>query len=353
MPAKFIHTADVHLTREDPFRLNVLSWIIFKAKQIADGVIIAGDLFENDTEASFLRGKIRDLFEKIAPIPVLIIPGNHDVLAYSSETYYGSNVTVFSQPSRIDVKGVRITGFPFHSELDFSRYVEEIESGPRPDLIIAHGTLYDRKSSGIYTELEDEARYMPIYSWQIEGKAGYLALGHYHSRFTHLTFGETQVVYPGAPVATSRRSIGERSVALVEFDKEGNILTERIPVDISLHWERMEWMVFPGKEEEKLIEIEKEIEGRSSGKIMLEGRIKGSIKMNESEFIEKVREIEEKYRSNFKRIHLFCEIKHWTQLAQNPTIALFMENLEEKTDNEIMKERALELTLSALERLRK
>lgn len=353
MGAKFIHTADIHLKKDEPFRLDLLSWVLSKAKQLADALIIAGDLFESDIEASFLREKVRGIFEKAKPFPVLIIPGNHDYLSYSSETYYGDNVVpLHGKLSQVNIKGVRITGVPFQPQLDFTQCMERLESRPKSDLVVAHGTLYERKSPDIYMELGDDAKYMPIYRWQVEDKMKYLALGHYHSRFIHLTFGKTEVVYPGSPLVTSRRSVGTRFVALVQTEGE-EVKVEKVPVEISTCWEREEWMVFPGREEEKLGEIEEEIEKKVNGKIMLQGKVKGSIKMGEREFTDKLRQIEEKYRSRFKSIHLSCEVKHWAYVIQNPTVALFIEKLQDKECDELLRERALELVLSALERLRK
>lgn len=353
MGTKFIHTADIHLRRDEPFRLDILSWIISKAKQLADALIIAGDLFENDTEASFLRDKVREIFEKAIPLPVLIIPGNHDYLSYSSETHYGENVILlYNEPSQVSIKGVRVSGIPFQPQLNFTQCMERLESEPKSDLVIAHGTLYDRKSSNIYTELGDDAKYMPIYRWEIENRTRYLALGHYHSKFTHLTFNGTEVVYPGSPLVTSRRSIGERSLALVKTEGK-QVEVERVHVEVSPHWERVEWMVFPGKEEEKLREIEEEIKGRSGKKIMLQGDIKGSIKMSETEFRRRVKQIEESCRSGFEEIHLSCHIKHWVNIMQNPTVSLFVKKLQSKECDEMLKDKALELALSALEKLKK
>lgn len=351
MGVKFIHTADLHLERDDPFRLDILSWILSKTEQVADALIIAGDLFESDIEASFLREKVRKIFEKAEKSLVLILPGNHDYLSYSPEINYGERVILLNNaPSRINLKGVEIVGIPFHPQLEFSQCIEELKS--KPDVVIAHGTLYDRNSPDIYVELGDEAKYMPIYRWDVKDRMRYLALGHYHSRLTHLSFGETQVVYPGSPVATSRRSIGQRFIVLVSFDSKGQVKIEKIPVDICPYWERIEWMVFPGKEEEKLEEIEQQIKKIADKKVMLDGRVKGSIKISEAEFKERIKKIEGKYRSSFKNIHLSCEIRYWAHILQNPILKLFVEKLKDIGGDEQVKEKALELTLSALERLR-
>jgi len=350
MGVKFIHTADLHLKRDEPFRLNVLSWIISKTQELADGLIIAGDLFDSDIEASFLREKVRSILERLK-MPVLIIPGNHDYLSYSSQFYYGENTFVFhDNPSVINLEGIEIMGIPFHPQLNFSRCVQKL--GSQPHLIIAHGTLYDRKSPDIYTELGEEAKYMPIYRWDVDGKTRYLALGHYHSTFIHLSFNKTEVVYPGSPVATSRRSIGERFVALVSVESHGIVEIERVPVDISPYWRRVEWMVFPGNEEGLLEKIERDIQNLASEKVMLDGKVRGSIRVDETKFREDLRKIEEKSKALFNQINISCEIKHWGDLVESPVLALLVEKLRNMDCDESLKERALELTLSALGRLR-
>jgi len=353
MAIKFLHTADIHLKRDEPSRLDILSWILSKAKELASGLIIAGDLFENDIEASFLRNRVRQIFEHAGDFPIFIIPGNHDYRSYSSHTYYGNNVILFyDSPSQITVEGVKILGVPFQPWKEFSRCMEEFHPGTDFDLVIAHGTLYDRRFSSIYVELGEEAKYMPIYSWDVEGKMGYLALGHYHCRFIHLNYGKTEVVYPGSPVATSRRSAGMRFVSLVCIEGEGKIKVERVPVEPSTFWEKREWMVFPGREEEKLAQIEREVKKLSNSKVMLQGEIRGFITLGETEFREKVKKIEEKYRKGFQYLELSPTIRYWAELLENPTLALFVEKLKEAKQDELIKEKALEFTLSALEKLR-
>jgi exonuclease SbcD len=352
MAIKFLHTADIHLKRDEPSRLDILSWILSKAKELASGLIIAGDLFENDIEASFLRNKVRQIFEQAKDFPIFIIPGNHDYHSYSSHTYYGSNVVLFhDNPSQITLGGIKVIGVPFQPGKEFSRCIEEfhLESF---DLVIAHGTLYDRKFSSIYTELGEDARYMPIYSWDVEEKMGYLALGHYHSKFTHLSIGRTEIVYPGSPVATSRRSVGMRFVSLVCIEKEGEVKVEKVPVEPSTFWEKREWMVFPGREEEKLAQIEEEIKKLKSSKVMLQAEIKGFITLGETEFREKVKEMEKKYQDEFQYLELTSLTTYWTELLENPTLALFVKKLSQVKQDELIKKKALEFTLSALKNLR-
>ena len=355
MGVRFLHTADIHLKRDDPYRLDVLSWILSKAREIADGLIIAGDLFESDLDATFLRPRIKEIFQCGKEFPVLIIPGNHDFQSFSSDTYYGDNVFLFyGEPTHITVKEVKILGVPFQPEREFSQLMEKISPEEYFDIVIAHGTFYHRACSQIYMELGEDSRYMPIFSWDIEEKfkIGYLALGHYHSKFTHIPCGQTQVIYPGSPVATSRRSVGERFVSLVEIEKNKKITVQKVAVEPSVYWKVREWMVFPGREKEILTQIKEEIENLSNNQIMLRGEIRGFISLGEPEFREEVKRIENRYQAKFHHIELVSRARYWIELTRNPTIKLFLEKLDQAKRKDHIKKRALELTLTALEKLR-
>jgi len=354
MVVKFIHTADLHLRRDEPFGLDVLSWIVSKAEKLADALIIAGDLFESDVEASFLRSKVRSIFDK-SKVPILIVPGNHDYLSYSVQADYGKNVIVLKDsPSFFEFKGLKIVAIPFQPDSDFSQCMKKINL--EPQIIITHGTFYDRLFPHIYREVEEEeeiAEYMPIYRWDVEGKTTYLALGHYHSSFTEFNLNETCVVYPGSPVATSKRCIGQRYVAFLSFLSKKKVKVEKIAVDISPYWERCEWMVFPGKEKDVLDRIEKDLQRLASGKVMLDGRVKGSVGISEGEFKENIRKIKESKGDFFKKIEICCEIKNWGELVKRPILSLFIEKLGTKNIDEKIRDRALELTFSALDKLRR
>ena len=47
---KFLHTADLHLKKDEEKRTEILKWLIKKADELnVDYFIIAGDLFESNT----------------------------------------------------------------------------------------------------------------------------------------------------------------------------------------------------------------------------------------------------------------------------------------------------------------
>ena len=89
---KFLHTADIHLKKNDQKRLQIFKWLIEKADQKKiDYFIIAGDLFDSDTDATELRPSLKKIFDR-AKTQFLVIPGNHDTGSFGEEYDYGQNV---------------------------------------------------------------------------------------------------------------------------------------------------------------------------------------------------------------------------------------------------------------------
>jgi len=353
---KFLHTADFHLKEDDPSRLKILSWIVNKAKELlCDALFITGDLFDSDGQAHILRGKVREIFTSARDLPIFLLPGNHDANSYSKETFYGDNCTLlYQKPFQIiPFKDVEIIGAPFQGEIPFSKCLRDAELNPEKSIVLVHGTLYDERFSRVYAELGEEARYMPIYPWDIENKVLCLALGHYHSHFFPLTYGKTQVFYPGSPLVTSRRCVGKRCAVLI-LTEGGKVRIEPVFIDPSPYWENLEWIVFPGKEEEKLEGIEEEVKRKKNEKLMLWGEIKGFLAIGEKDFQRKVKEIEERYRKEFKELVLNTEgVNYWGSLLENRSIARFLELLEEDPAKEALKQRTLEITLLSLLDLKK
>lgn len=356
MSIKFLYTADFHLKRDDPSRFQILSWIVNKAEELrCDALLIGGDLFDSDGDASLLRGKLRKIFEPAKNLSIFLLPGNHDANSYSRETFYGNNCALFYQKpfQIIPFKDVEIVGVPFQEEISFSQCLKDARVNPEKNIILAHGTFYDERFSRIYAELGEEARYMPIYPWDIENKTLCLALGHYHSHFFSLTYGKTQVFYPGSPLTISRRCVGKRCAVLILIE-DGKVKIEPVFIDPASYWENLEWIVFPGKEEEKLGEIEEEIKRKKNEKLMLQGEIRGFLAVGEKDFQRKVKEMEKKYKKLFKELILNTEgVNYWGSLLENKSIARFLELLEKDTAREALKQKTLEIALSALLDLKK
>jgi DNA repair exonuclease SbcCD nuclease subunit len=89
-----IHTADIHLTPDDPERMDALRTVLERAENNdVDVVTIGGDLFDSDVAAEQLRESLRELFSDRS-YPILTIPGNHDADAFRSNLFFGESFTV-------------------------------------------------------------------------------------------------------------------------------------------------------------------------------------------------------------------------------------------------------------------
>jgi DNA repair exonuclease SbcCD nuclease subunit len=248
---KFLHTADLHL--EAGKELDAFGWLIKKAEELdVKGIIIAGDLFNSDKDASILRSQVAALVNS-ADVRFFVIPGNHDSRSYSHEYDYGKNVVqLIGKPFELtEYEGLKICGVPY-AEATFSTCLRDLHECP--DILIAHGTLYDQ--SFIFSMLDDiETRYMPILPAHLENRARYVALGHLHTRFIETKYGNTHVVYPGSPTALDTKCTEPRACSLITIDKN-TLEIERILIDNAPYWVRKTFYVFPGVEERALQEIE-------------------------------------------------------------------------------------------------
>ena len=113
---KLIHTADIHLdasfaasglplgfgNRRRQALRRVFERILTRAQAWpADAVLIAGDLYDHRRISRDTIAFLREQFERIRPIPILIAPGNRDPFTpaspYASEAW-PANVFIFGEP---------------------------------------------------------------------------------------------------------------------------------------------------------------------------------------------------------------------------------------------------------------
>ena len=127
--ARFLHTADWHLgmkyaklglnaEKAREVRIQTANAIIeYAQKHNVDFIIVAGDLFDsNDIERDLIDTVIR-ILQKAAPIPVYILPGNHDPLTidsiYADPSWKTlSNTYIIDQPKPLFVPNIPVTLYP-------------------------------------------------------------------------------------------------------------------------------------------------------------------------------------------------------------------------------------------------
>ena len=317
-----MHTADLHLKKGAARRIEILEWLIKKAQESeVEYVIIAGDLFDSDADATILRPEVKTIFDT-GSIKFLIIPGNHDLKSFSRDYDYGRNVIqLINTPFEItELDNLSICAVPYQNN-KFSECVQNIPE--KVDIIIAHGTLYDE--SFIFPLLDDkETTYMPLYPSNLENRARYVAMGHLHSRNIERKYKNTTVIYPGSPIALDTKCEGQRCVYLLNIDKK-ELTVEPISVNIAPYWQKKEFFAFPGNEEETLNEIESYLANINIANIMPNIIINGFISKKEKEFNTRIDDINNKFKTKFQDIKIGVSIQSWDKIMEHRLIKNFVE----------------------------
>jgi DNA repair exonuclease SbcCD nuclease subunit len=195
--------------------------------EAVDFIILAGDTFEDqDVEASVIE-EVHAILTEAAPIPVFILPGNHDPLGSSSvweRTIWNreGNIIVLREPKEVELNGgICLYPCPLTQKHSFSDPTVWIPSRSVGDqrirIGIAHGSL----------PVGGGAVNFPI-TWNRAEIAGlnYLALGDWHG-----TRVEGRMGYAGTPEQTS---FGETDagnvliVAVADGSSEPEITSHRV-----------------------------------------------------------------------------------------------------------------------------
>lgn len=247
---RFFHTADLqigmkaaHVARvadaARKARIETAGRIAALAKEHdVDFLLIAGDLFEDNAVGNDVVHQVLHALEKAAPIPVYILPGNHDLLTsgsvYERAAFRSGppNVHVLRSTEPVPVAGGKAALLPApvqqkNSERDPTRVFLETSLATQGVIKIgaAHG------SPRIEGKHQPDDHPIALDAAERSG-LDYLALGHWHS---WLQLSE-RMLMPGTPEPTA---FGETSgfAALVTIDAPGAPpAIERIPV-AGLRWE--------------------------------------------------------------------------------------------------------------------
>ncbi len=250
MKIRFLHTGDWHLGMTRHFfsegvqerfsqsRYDSIGELgrIAKDKECSF-MVVCGDVFEsNQVDPKTVRRALEAL--KDIPVPVYLLPGNHDPLdaasVYNSAVFNEikpDNVHVIkdSNPIQVD-QDVEIVGVPWTSKSPMqdlvARAMEKL--GPTSDTLricVAHGGILDSNSPN----RDDPALIcLDAAEANIEyNKIHYLALGDRHS---YTEVGDSgRIWYSGAPEPTDYRE-KEPGYALVATVSRTEIETEQVRV---------------------------------------------------------------------------------------------------------------------------
>jgi DNA repair exonuclease SbcCD nuclease subunit len=250
---RFIHTADLQLGMTRRFldadaqaryaqaRIDTLVAIgALASREGARFVVVAGDVFETNRVRPRTVGRALEAMAAV-PVPVLLLPGNHDPLdaasVYRSPTFVRSrppNVLVIEGQEPMGppgVEGIEVVGAPWLTKRPLddlaAQAIEAIGSMPPPTgtmrVLVAHGPI----------DFRDEAhepytvRRSVLEDAVARGHVGYVALGDRHST---TSIGDTgRIWYAGSPEPTAHDETDAGNVLLVDLD-EGRCEVQRRPV---------------------------------------------------------------------------------------------------------------------------
>lgn len=340
-----LHTADLHLSDKKPMRMEILNWIVDKANHYkTDYIVIAGDLFDSNTDATLLRAEVKKVFEKTGA-EIMVIPGNHDANSYGPSYDYGKNVKqLFREPFELFmIKGIKLLAVPFQPT-KFSECIKDLSDDV--DILIAHGTVYDLSILPILNQ--ENVEYMPIYPEEILNLCRYALLGHIHSKYIELNYRKAKVLYPGAPIALSTKCHESRKVVLLNITEKSTEIST-IDIEIAPYWQELNYFVFPGNEETIINKLIQDIKDSLNKNILLEINIHGYIAGNEIEFKTRINQVLEEFKEKFKtNPHLNCNnILSWDQFLKNPFVKKFVEKTAGLDDE--LRTKILELTFPYIE----
>lgn len=218
-PATVLHTSDCHLAgyeggREEP---AFSAAVDFALARRVDAVLITGDLFDHARVADWLLDWTVAELERLT-CPVVVIPGNHDVL---DERSVHHRLTVADRCDHvlfIDTPDGRLVDVPGTDVVVWGRAMPEHEPEFRP-LAGLPPRPPDRWSiaAGHGLVMDDDAptfRSSPIYPSDLAAvQWDYVALGHIH-RYSEVRDLPTPARYAGA---TASSLGGEPGAVLVDF----------------------------------------------------------------------------------------------------------------------------------------
>jgi exonuclease SbcD len=245
MAIRILHFADVHL--DAPFKWaapavarrrrqglrDALSRIVdLAATERVDAVTCGGDLYEQDYFSPDTAEFLRTTFDRIAPIPVLIAPGNHDWLGPLSlyrRVRWGRHVRIFEDPRLTPIElrpGLTLWGAAHRAPAGTSGFLDSFHvTGDGVHLALFHGS----ELGALAAQGKENVVHAPFRAGQIPSSGlSYALLGHYHA-----PADRSCLSYPGNPDPLTFGECGDRAALLVTVNENGSISIERRRVAVS------------------------------------------------------------------------------------------------------------------------
>jgi|Deesub1362B_J571_1020462.scaffolds.fasta_scaffold00006_243 DNA repair exonuclease SbcCD nuclease subunit len=352
--AKILHTADLHLQQTGDERWEALVKILELAQEKeVDYLVIAGDLFDQNSQAEKLKTELRPIFSK-NKFNILILPGNHDAVWWQTAPFLGENVRIFedfSKPIVFPEEGINFYGLPFRfmSRDELLSKIQQLKSSldqRKVNILVFHGELLD--AFYLPSDFGDESRerYLAVKLSDFQELAlNYVLAGHFHTKFEIFVLKEkSYFVYPGSPVSITRKELGVRKANLFkvgEPPREINLKTS--------YYEEIEILLDPTQKASPLQIIEENL-ASFPGEARVILRVRGYFdghrhNLTEQAFQEKLEELARKYHLE----EIQPEYYDFQRIAREDLFQEFMEKLNQRVDiDESTKERMREIAIRAM-----
>lgn len=220
-------------------------------------MVVAGDVFEHPTLESSTTQAALDAFAQV-PVPVVLLPGNHDPLIPRSlmdqihRGEVGENLIVLNDSEPITIaEGVELVGAPLHSKYSEVDLVSEALSHLEPTdsirILLAHGQM-DARSDDHPSALISRERVTEALD---RGVIDYVALGDTHSAMP--LDASRRIWFSGSPETTDYCDLSggtpsnetNSGTALIVSVKKSSALDARVDVtELTTGrwtWEALEW----------------------------------------------------------------------------------------------------------------
>lgn len=218
-----MHLADVHLgllpdknqkwseDRKNELYVTFREVVLSANKNKVDIVLIAGDLFHGQPLLKDLK-EVNYLFEKISPIKIVMIAGNHDYIrmdSYYSSFKWSDNVFFLTDKKKSAVSfadlNTTVYGCSYHSREMKNPIYEDWKprDSSQINILLGHG---------------GDATHAPFaYQNLVKNGFDYCAFGHIHKPFVS---GDRRFAFAGSLEPTDRNDIGRRGYILGKVDEQ-------------------------------------------------------------------------------------------------------------------------------------
>lgn len=238
MAVRLFHTADLHLSQsEREYGFAVLEELVYHCRRLEAGALLfCGDVFDSWEDFQALAGDFAHYLRELEGLPVLMIPGNHELSGGRSPGDLSADLIGAGSGAKGEAVSpvTLLTSEPFQIvrpeglEAEFLAVPFRRSYGDYPDwrppsrerrwrVGLLHGVV-----NGLTYTGESEEEEQSVIDPDLFARLGldYAALGHIHAGREE-RLGECHACYPGSARVWRKGESGPRRAVLTVLDEDG------------------------------------------------------------------------------------------------------------------------------------